>query len=93
MSENTPSVMCAQRRFKSACAFAQSDQNLRWAHFNITKTCLCNFDPLKPHFYVEKMGFAGVYIIAVSILYKSIAGRRAVRVAVLTQVCVPAIDL
>ena len=23
----------AQRRFRSACAFAQSDQNLHWAHF------------------------------------------------------------
>ena len=26
------------------------------------KTCLYNFDTLKPHFYVEKLGFAGVYI-------------------------------
>ena len=33
MSENIPSDMCAQRRFRSACAFAQSDQNLHWAHF------------------------------------------------------------
>ena len=32
-SENVPSVMCAQRRFRSACAFAQSDQNLHCAHF------------------------------------------------------------
>ena len=29
----------------------------------ITKTCLYNFDPLKPHFYVVKLGFTGVYII------------------------------
>ena len=29
----------------------------------ITKTRLCNFDPLKPHFYVVKLGFTGVYII------------------------------
>ena len=29
----------------------------------ITKTCLCNFDPLKPHFYVVEMGFTGVDII------------------------------
>ena len=28
----------------------------------ITKTCLCNFDPLKPHFYTVKLGFTGVYI-------------------------------
>ena len=30
---------------------------------SITKTRLYNFDPLKPHFYIVKLGFAGVYII------------------------------
>ena len=30
---------------------------------NITKTCLYNFDPIKPHFYIVKLGFTGVYII------------------------------
>ena len=30
---------------------------------NITKTCLYNFDPVKPHFYIVKLGFTGVYII------------------------------
>ena len=35
-----------------------------WRHFCfITKTCLYNFDPLKPHFYIVKLGFTGVYII------------------------------
>ena len=29
----------------------------------ITITCLYNFDPLKPHFYIVKRGFTGVYII------------------------------
>ena len=29
---------------------------------SITKTCLYNFDPLKPHFYIVKLGFTGVYI-------------------------------
>ena len=29
----------------------------------ITKTYLYNFDPLKPHFHVVKLGFTGVYII------------------------------
>ena len=28
----------------------------------ITKSCLYNFDPLKPNFYVVKLGFTGVYI-------------------------------
>ena len=27
----------------------------------ITKTYLYNFDPLKPHFYIAKLGFTGVY--------------------------------
>ena len=30
---------------------------------DITKTCLYNFDPIKPHFYIVKLGFTGVYII------------------------------
>ena len=29
----------------------------------ITKTCLYYFDPLKPQFYIVKLGFTGVYII------------------------------
>ena len=29
----------------------------------IPKTRLYNFDPLKPHFYIVKLGFTGVYII------------------------------
>ena len=31
-------------------------------HKHITKTCLHNFDPLKPHFYIIKLRFTGVYI-------------------------------
>ena len=31
--------------------------------FDIAKTCLYNFDPLKPHLYKVKLGFIGVYII------------------------------
>ena len=30
---------------------------------DITKTRLYNFDPLKPHFYIVKLGLTGVYII------------------------------
>ena len=30
---------------------------------SITKTCLYNFDSLKPHIYIVKLGFTGVYII------------------------------
>ena len=28
----------------------------------IRKTCPCNVYPLMPHFYVEKLGYAGVYL-------------------------------
>ena len=28
----------------------------------ITKTCPCNVYPLEPHFYIEKLGYAGVYL-------------------------------
>ena len=39
-----------------------SDQTARMRML-ITKTRLYNFDPLKPHFYIVKLGFTGVYII------------------------------
>ena len=35
---------------------------------DITKTCLYNIDPLKPHFYIVKLGFTGVYIIFLFLL-------------------------
>ena len=34
--------------------------------YNITKTYLYNFDPLKPHFYIIKLGFTRVYIFLIS---------------------------
>ena len=30
---------------------------------NITITCLYNIDPIKPHLYIVKLGFTGVYFI------------------------------
>ena len=30
--------------------------------YNIRKTCPCNEYPLKPHFYIVKLGYAGVYL-------------------------------
>ena len=40
----------------------------------ITKTCLYNFGPLKPHFYITKLGLTGVnvYIIFFLLLLKTI---------------------
>ena len=49
------------------CLFLRNIEPLLFCHFvlgfNITKTCLYNFDPLKPHFYIVKLGFTGVYFI------------------------------
>ena len=37
---------------------------MKWPqNCNITKTRLYNFDPLKPHSYIVKLGITGVYII------------------------------
>ena len=42
----------------------QVDLSLCLEHMpNITKTCLYNFDPPKPHCYIVKLGFTGVYVI------------------------------
>ena len=38
----------------------------------ITKTRLYNFDPLKPYFYIVKLGFTGVYILFFLFLLKNI---------------------
>ena len=38
----------------------------------ITRTCLYNFDTLKPHFYIVKLGFTGVCIYLSFFLLKSI---------------------
>ena len=48
----------------------------------ITKTLLYNFDPLKPHFYIVKLGFTGVYIIFSCFLLENIdCGTRLNRLA------------
>ena len=48
-----------------ARAFAQADLGFVIRFQNqwilITETYLHNFDPLKPHFYIVKLGFTGVY--------------------------------
>ena len=40
-----------------------SKRNKESIFLDIMKTRLYNFDPFKPHFYVVKLGFTGVYII------------------------------
>ena len=38
-------------------------EKIRKKCHHIKRTNLYNFDPLKPHFYIVKLGFTGVYII------------------------------
>ena len=45
--ENRPSDMCAQRRLKSACASAQSDQSLRYPHEDTLYPWLSKMYPVK----------------------------------------------
>ena len=56
---------CRKLIFKMAAVVAILDSLS--AHlailYLITKTRLYNFDPFKPHFYIVKLGFTGVYII------------------------------
>ena len=42
----------------------------------IMKTRLHNFDPLKPHFYIVKLGFTGVSIVFLISAQKQIVGIR-----------------
>ena len=35
---------------------------------SITKTCPCDVYPIEHHFYIEKLGFAGVYLFFVFLL-------------------------
>ena len=54
---------------KGGRILSKSCQTLLWV-LCITKTRLYNFDPLKPHFYIVKLGFTGVYIICLIFAWK-----------------------
>ena len=49
------------------------------------KTYLYNFDPLKPHFYIVKLGFTGVYIIFLISVQNRDCGYSLLAEAVLTS--------
>ena len=71
-------VKCNLRAKSQTCASKEAEtgdplpkKTSVFLYENIKKTCLYNFDPLKPHFYIVKLGFTGVYIIF-SFLLKNI---------------------
>ena len=49
--------------YLSICHISIFSFDIQMQNIYITKTCLYNIDPLKPHFYTVKLGFTGVYII------------------------------
>ena len=53
---------CWEWRVWPDCTDVKANLCLRRGHMSITRTRLYNFDPLKPHFYIVKLGFTGVYI-------------------------------
>ena len=57
-----PYVMCAHQNCLTMLWFLI---RITLTRLLITKTYLYDFDPLKPHFYIVKLGFTGVYIIFV----------------------------
>ena len=56
-------VLWRQNRMKThgACK-SKGQSNANKNEIDITKTCSCNVYPLEPHFYIAKLGYAGVYI-------------------------------
>ena len=67
------STLCARWKYLfAACLWLKGNRyTFTWGNsikLFITKTCLYNFDPLKPHFYTVKLGFTGVYIIFLFLL-------------------------
>ena len=51
-----------QKKMRFKYSAAEFISRVRWLLF-ITKTSLYNVDPLKPHFYIVKLGLTGVNII------------------------------
>ena len=70
--ENRLDILCKlspkEMNWDSVSCHFVTDSNM-WA---IKKTRLYHFDPLKPHFYIVKLGFTGVHIIVFLFLLKNI---------------------
>ena len=66
MSTNNK-CFCAEKKVLFVCVevlrLSQPIQVMYSAVSYIMKTCLYNFNPLKPHLYIIKLEFTGVYII------------------------------
>ena len=63
MSRNITVHKQTKKRVRWFRSYDVVDHPFETYQISITKTCLYNFDPLKPHFYTVKLGFTGVYSI------------------------------
>ena len=61
MGENLPSDTCAQRRIRSACASAQSDQSLRYPHEETLASWLSKERPAKTD-QITAQSLMGVHV-------------------------------
>ena len=62
----TPKISLCIREVRSGPSFYANriiGHHVMYQRKAKTKTCLYNFDPRIPHFYIVKLGFTGVYII------------------------------
>ena len=59
-------ISCKFSPKETICMNCQSIFSEKKNRENITKTCLYDIDPLKPHFYIVKLGFTGVYVIFIA---------------------------
>ena len=62
----SPLLKSEQKDWRLASCLDHVD--LDWDYVIITKTCLYNFDPLKPHFYIVKLGFTGYTLVFLFLL-------------------------
>ena len=63
LRQRTTDSMANTRSILNPFFFFFQNNNMFFMIPAITKTYLYNFDPLKPNFYIVKLGFTGVYII------------------------------
>ena len=72
--ENQKTCVCMNAIAQISCASVKVKCILRvfvWvfnSKFYIRKTCPYNVYPLEPHFYIVKLGFAGVYLFLLFLL-------------------------
>ena len=58
----------------STSTLSNREKNKQHFSHNIRITCLCNENPLTPGFYIVKLGFTGVFIFLLFLLWNMDCG-------------------